>query len=1461
MTNENLVGQLAPTEKPQNSPADFAGWQKTIELAVTAEREGLFQAAVDAYVLVLKHVEDAQLNYRCGMCLLTLENWSDAERHFREAIRQDPERIEYHTQLAFTIKKREEIDSIASSQQDPELNAQEEVVDSLKHVHFILDKTINYADSQRQILDTIERCLSDRNPYSESVEVVDNALNVTLFIRQSAEVLLPQNLSDKDYLWQRNSRGKYYVSEFEAVFVPGQWLRNRLLKTKDLGLKPEQVFSVGSPRVDYLRARQENQPKNVSGKLTVLWAPLHNEWKLGKDRALSSHPEFGYYLEVMQEHFEVITVVHPRNRKDKYAIVDELLAADVVISDYSSVLYEAWALGKPVIFPRWLLGDLVLNKAPSSAEAHIYRNKIGYHPQSIVELIEIIRQGPEIGADVHAFMGEYLENYSSGSASKLVVQRLCLLADDMLKDYVRELEQKADLAVKNGQIDSAIANFNELIEIDSGQVLYFDKLAKACKYQSEYKQEIKALESAIRLRRNDANLYYRLAESFEALRQYHKAATSYQKAIQLKGGKSNADLFYRLGYCYEREGIDGPASLRLANEAFERAIQLDQKLDAKRFGIGVFHQARRYWIQAIAAYREKLKEAPLDEHLHYRIATAYSRCHYWQNAEDNYEMAAALKADQAAWHYRLGFVRERQGKYREAAPAYEYAVSLEDKHMPYWYYRLGYVWYKVGEFEKAVRAFSQMILQPDSVLAEDVSKPVIEMEKSDGGYLANEGATTSHLNEYKQEVMGKYLISGLRRLLEEDCSRVDIWCRLGAALEGKEEWQQAVEAYKQAIYRSNEHNKDLHFRLAFVFMQMGDFEQSCQAFIDTQQFQQPHGIKQASVIKDRSMKRLSLYAEFCDNYPLDMGIILYESWFGQRVGCNPYAIFKSFQAEADFESYIHVFVVQNMEDVPVDMKRVKNVVFTKRLSDSYLKYLATAGYLINNSAFPIFFTRREGQKYLNTWHGTPQKKLGKHEDLLKRGNTGRNFVQASHVISPNKHTTHAVLSGYDTLSVLTAKVMESGYPRIDLILNTPQESQRYINSTLAIDHTKPTVLYAPTWRGDRLDPKAAGRERDVVLAIGEFDCNLIFRGHFLAEKQLADMTEMVTFVPSTIDTNELLSVVDVLITDYSSIYLDFIVTKKPVIHYVFDYDEYHESRGLYFGQEEMPGFICKELSELRDALDTSLGILNDFEYTSFISQSYQRCFESYSLLEDGHSGRRVIDFFFRDQGSYKDYSVSEPPAVLVFGGHFVPNEVTEALIGLINEMVDRQIPVTAIIDREAVAASPVNSDLFCSIHSEVTVLGWTPGMALTLEERDALNAYKEQQLAEPMKKIIERVYRREFARNFGNKKWRAIIDFCGEKPFWNMLLANGGDDVIKILYCHFKNGQASKSSFVELFGLLESYRYYDYILVPENGGVNSFLGDSIADEDRFIGIHSTNEYENLLDLFMHDGSRLKDKIN
>lgn len=239
-------------------------------------------------------------------------------------------------------------------------------------------------------------------------------------------------------------------------------------------------------------------------------------------------------------------------------------------------------------------------------------------------------------------------------------------------------------------------------------------------------------------------------------------------------------------------------------------------------------------------------------------------------------------------------------------------------------------------------------------------------------------------------------------------------------------------------------------------------------------------------------------------------------------------------------------------------------------SKKYYKILATAKYLVSEVSFPPFFIKREGQKYLNTWHGTPLKKMGKSaaEGFWEIGNVQKNFCDADYLLCPNEYTRDIFINDYMLANIAcNTKVLLTGYPRNELLLKKTDREK-------FAGHGKKICVYMPTWREDtRNTEKNNDRFISILKEIDEkLDENMVFymKLHPLSLKKV-DLRSFknIKSAPKC-DIYELLSVADVLVTDYSSVFYDYAVTGKKTVLFNYDEDEYVRERGLYVGLDEFP---------------------------------------------------------------------------------------------------------------------------------------------------------------------------------------------------------------------------------------------------------------------------------------------------
>ncbi|PTI78442.1 hypothetical protein BU064_07795 [Staphylococcus succinus] len=374
---------------------------------------------------------------------------------------------------------------------------------------------------------------------------------------------------------------------------------------------------------------------------------------------------------------------------------------------------------------------------------------------------------------------------------------------------------------------------------------------------------------------------------------------------------------------------------------------------------------------------------------------------------------------------------------------------------------------------------------------------------------------------------------------------------------------------------------------------------------------------------NKNQEKIEKYNKFSKE-SIEKRTILYETFHGKSMTDNPYAIFKSMINNPLYKDFLHVWVINAETSESNDYKSYENVIFVKVHTDDYLYYLARAKYLINNTSFPPYFCKRKEQIYTNTWHGTPLKTLGTDMngpiDQLK--NIQRNFAQTDYILSPNKFTTDKLITAHNLKGIYSGEVLETGYPRVDLIEKTNRtEIINKLKKHVNIDDDKKIALYAPTWRGN------VGKEIDIKEEIKKIivnmkenldkDFQLLLKVHpllykyFKNEKAITDM-----FIPDSIDMCEVLSTVDLLITDYSSVFFDYYVQNKPIILYIYDKEEYLSDRGTYLDFESLNCYVVENEKSLNNLI-SNVNVLDGCVVNSFVD------------LQDGNVSEKVIDIIFK----------------------------------------------------------------------------------------------------------------------------------------------------------------------------------------------------------------------------------------
>ena len=272
----------------------------------------------------------------------------------------------------------------------------------------------------------------------------------------------------------------------------------------------------------------------------------------------------------------------------------------------------------------------------------------------------------------------------------------------------------------------------------------------------------------------------------------------------------------------------------------------------------------------------------------------------------------------------------------------------------------------------------------------------------------------------------------------------------------------------------------------------------------------------------------------------------------------------------------------------------------------YTHILACAQHIFSNASLPIYFIKRPGQVYMQTWHGTPLKTLGKQMrmGIESMYNVQHNFLQADYLTQPNAFTRDVILRDYNLEPLYTGKVVMAGYPRNKVFMEP--EKGASLRRQLGLED-KTVYAYMPTWRGTSnrdVDTSEYAAQVHAMLSVLDksmTDAQLLFVNfHPILHDaiQLGKYRHIRTF-PRQVSNYEFLNCADALITDYSSVFFDFSLTKKPIILFIYDYKEYTADRGMYLDVQDLPFRKITSAKELGRCLRDGECLADDYSDTDY----------------------------------------------------------------------------------------------------------------------------------------------------------------------------------------------------------------------------------------------------------------------
>lgn len=554
------------------------------------------------------------------------------------------------------------------------------------------------------------------------------------------------------------------------------------------------------------------------------------------------------------------------------------------------------------------------------------------------------------------------------------------------------------------------------------------------------------------------------------------------------------------------------------------------------------------------------------------------------------------------------------------------------------------------------------------------------------------------------------------------------------------------------------------------------------------------------------------YTKYYEKLAVNDKVILFESKHGDDLAGNIFNML--YEMGRDSYKDFRILLVLKKELYETYDRLLKNynidyVTFIELHSDEYLRALAAAKYLVTDTSLPPYYIKKPEQVYLNTWHGTPLKAMGRAvpDREYGLGNVQRNFNIADYLLYQNEFSRDIFLKDYMLDKIYEGKVLLSGYPRNSSFYRTDRRDK--IRKDCGLEDTQ-VIVYMPTWRGLLHKKESKAQVEKIFGYLAHLDHKLkddqvLFVKLHPFVKSGIDYSQLVHVreFPTDYETYDFLNASDMLITDYSSIMFDYAVSKKKIILFTYDRKEYLGDRGIYIGLDDM------DLPKV-DTVEELVAEINKEEY------AYPKFYEQFCSLDSADTARNVCDTVFLNEENKvrtEVYKKSDTANVLIFVKSLHDNEEDHGFIRKMNQL---DLKKNNFILHFKAGSMKKSSKLLSLLDKEIGYIPLSPGrnyrlseyIAFTLTFRFGIeNTYTKRKLLS--------LAEREREKHYGKTNFEYVINYSGmDLMLLHIFDSFEGKKIYNFYDFDLKKYKSSKKYRRNVRYVLRNLEHYTLALIP-----------------------------------------------
>ena len=492
------------------------------------------------------------------------------------------------------------------------------------------------------------------------------------------------------------------------------------------------------------------------------------------------------------------------------------------------------------------------------------------------------------------------------------------------------------------------------------------------------------------------------------------------------------------------------------------------------------------------------------------------------------------------------------------------------------------------------------------------------------------------------------------------------------------------------------------------------------------------------------------------NQKIEEDIIYVESRNGFDFTGNIFRIVEEISSGKYGEFRIYVFAESHVKPKIDEYKKEYGLNIHEVITspDKASEIIHKAKYIFTDSGIRHKYVKKPGQVFINTWHGTIMKLMGidNSHERFSMGIIQRSLLFSDYLISPSDYLYSRLLKSFMLENIYPGKVLLEGYPRNSVFLDDGKREE--FRQEFGLNDYE-IFIYMPTFKG-LVDDRKDEKQRDEVDAfLKEIDENLK-ENQIMFVKLHPYNTHEIDFsgfrhiqpFPKGFEIYDIVNMADCLITDYSSVLFDFANTRRKIIIFNYDEDEYLKDRGFYFPLSNLPFPKVQNVSDLIGEMNAP----KSYDDAEFI--------EKFCKYERIDAVQNICETIFKGKDSCRFKIIeNERPNILLYAGDFSNGHSVDSLNAFI-EKIDcgrYNVFITFCPWMRNIRENP--ESLFGSIPENIGVLPFSYNIMPTVQEKLKYNQLIDKGTEKEYDDVLKGFFKRSFNQQYGDLKFESIVSF------------------------------------------------------------------------------------------------------